>query len=100
MTETASNRRRVSSVAASQFKPQCTEVLKCWDCVNGGELSARQVRDARLLEGGVLERDESAALNQRLADASQMVVTFKRSGVYRSRLVLQEHSVDQKLMAS
>ena len=43
-------RQMLSSVATHRSKPQRAEVLKCWNDVNGGELSAGEVQKARQLE--------------------------------------------------
>ena len=45
-----SKKQRLSSVATHHSKPRHAEVLKYWDHVNGGELSAGEVQKARQLE--------------------------------------------------
>ena len=44
-----SKRHRLSSIVTHHSKPQHAGVLKLWDHVNGGELIAMEVRNARRL---------------------------------------------------
>ena len=99
VTSRESKRQRLSSTATHHSKPQHAGVLKLWDHVNGGELSATEVQKARRLEVEYLDKMEvlervpysfikhwtgKEPIKVRWPD------TLKTSGILRSRLVAKE----------
>ena len=94
-----SKRQRLSSIATRHFKPQQGGVLKYWDHVNGGELSAREVQKARRLEVvylnkmKVVERVPYSFIKRRTGKEPikvRWVDTLRNSGIHRSRLLAKD----------
>ena len=101
-----SKRQRLSSVATHHSKAQHAGVLKHWDHVNGGELNARGVQEARRLEVEFLikmrvgERVPYSFVKHRTCKEPIMarwVDTLKNSGVHRSTHLAKEFRRGSKI---
>ena len=106
MMQTETARERLSSIATHHSKPQHAGVSKFWDHVNGGELSAVEVRRARRLEVEylnkmkVVERVPCSFIKHRTGKEHIKVTwvdTLKTSGIDRSNLLAKEFRRGSKI---